>query len=48
MRVAPLLDPQTSGGLLVASSSGRVASLQAAGFHRIGEITTEPVLEIAG
>lgn len=44
--LAPLLDPQTSGGLLVAAPPGRVPELQAAGFARFGTVTAEPALEV--
>lgn len=47
-RVAPLLDPQTSGGLLVAVAPAGVQRLQAAGFARIGEVTDGPALELVG
>jgi selenide,water dikinase len=46
--IAPLLDPQTSGGLLVSAPANRVTLLQAAGFQRIGEVTGMPSLEIVG
>jgi selenide,water dikinase len=46
--LAPLLDPQTSGGLLVAASPSVTAPLGAAGFTRIGTVTAEPTLEIVG
>jgi hypothetical protein len=46
--IGPLLDPQTSGGLLVAAPADRVAPLLDAGFHRIGEVTDAPALEIIG
>ena len=47
-RLAPLLDPQTSGGLLVAAPSDRVERLRTSGFHLIGAVTGEPALEIVG
>ena len=45
-RVAPLLDPQTSGGLLVAVDQEHVGELVEAGFHAIGTVINETRLEI--
>jgi selenide, water dikinase len=44
--VAPLLDPQTSGGLLATVPASRVSQMQTAGFHRIGYVTDSPGLEV--
>jgi selenide,water dikinase len=45
-RIAPLLDPQTSGGLLVAVDGERVDQLRATGFHAIGTVTDTSELEV--
>jgi selenide, water dikinase len=45
-RTAPLLDPQTSGGLLLAAHPDSVEQLLRAGFLHIGSITEKPGLEI--
>lgn len=42
----PLLDPQTNGGLLVATSKSAASTLVRAGFAEIGEITTSEELEL--
>lgn len=44
--LAPLLDPQTSGGLLAAVPTSEVPRLQSVGFHHIGGIVDLPELEI--
>jgi len=45
-RIAPLLDPQTSGGLLIAVDDDRVDQLRASGFHTIGTVTDTSELEV--
>lgn len=45
--LAPLLDPQTNGGLLVAVDVSSADQLVAAGYVDIGEITGEPSIVIA-
>ena len=44
-RLAPLLDPQTNGGLLVAADLTAARSLD--GFSRIGEVTTFPTISVS-
>jgi selenide, water dikinase len=46
--LAPLLDPQTSGGLLVAAPRETEQALTAAGFRPIGTITRTPGIEVVG
>jgi selenide,water dikinase len=48
MKLAPLLDPQTSGGLLVSAHPDRVDELRAADFQWIGAVTEQGALEITG
>ena len=44
--LAPLLDPQTSGGLLVAADAEQSAELLAAGFRLVGTVTNTDRMEI--
>lgn len=44
--LAPLLDPQTSGGLLASVAQEHVFAMELAGFTAIGLITTSNVLEV--
>lgn len=44
--LGPLLDPQTSGGLLASVAAGAVPAMQQAGFTRVGQVTDNPGLEI--
>lgn len=46
IRIAPLLDPQTSGGLLVAVPAAGVDELRHGGFAAIGTVTSERHLEL--
>jgi selenide,water dikinase len=45
-QLAMLLDPQTSGGLLVAASDAQAGQLAQAGFQRIGTVTDRGELEV--
>jgi selenide,water dikinase len=44
--LAPMLDPQTSGGLLAAVHPGAAPQLEAAGYRRVGIVTATHELEI--
>jgi selenide,water dikinase len=44
--VVALLDPQTSGGLLVAVSPNEVGQLERKGFTNIGAVTEHPGTEV--
>jgi len=44
--ISPLLDPQTSGGLLLAAPAERVEQLCRVGFHAIGVVTKQSGLEV--
>jgi len=44
--LAPLLDPQTNGGLLVAVDEGSSAALIASGYTQIGVVTRTKFIEI--
>lgn len=44
--LAPLLDPQTSGGLLIAAPSSSVNALAQAGFTTIGTVNDSSKLEV--
>jgi selenide,water dikinase len=46
-RLAPLLDPQTSGGLLVMVPAAGAEQLRRAGYRAIGSVIREQRLEIA-
>ncbi len=46
-RVAALLDPQTSGGLLAIVPGDGADALRQAGFAHVGEVTSEPRIDIA-
>ena len=46
LRIAPLLDPQTSGGLLVVVPEAGADELRLAGFAAIGTVTIERQLEL--
>jgi len=45
-QLLPLLDPQTNGGLLVAAGDEATAQLKSWGFHPIGRVTADEVIEI--
>jgi selenide,water dikinase len=46
-RIAPLLDPQTNGGLLVSAREIAAEKLNAAGFSVVGRVTETPSFEIS-
>lgn len=46
IRLAPLLDPQTSGGLLAAVDADKAAAMTAAGYVPIGVVTATQGLEV--
>lgn len=47
-RLAPLIDPQTNGGLLVAVSPDAAKALCAKGFYPIGSVTNSDRIELRG
>jgi selenophosphate synthase len=45
--IAPLLDPQTNGGMLVSVSPDRSDELARAGFELIGRVTANTVIDFS-